>query len=97
MRRLEFTPRARRDIDWIWDYSVEKFGFDRAEAYLREIQLAARTVTEDPGRGLACDDIRPGYRKFSVGSHVLFFRASANRVVIVRILHSRMNFDRHFR
>ena len=97
MRRLEFTPRARRDIEEIWKYSFERFGLDKAEAYLREIQRAAMTVAEEPRRGLACDEIRSGYRKFSVGSHILFFQASATRVVIVRILHGRMNFDRHLR
>jgi toxin ParE1/3/4 len=96
-RRLEFTPRARRDIQEIWDYSLERFGLSKAEAYLRDIQRAAVTVTEDPRRGLACDEVRSGYRKFSVGSHILFFRASASRVVIVRILHARMDFDRHLR
>ena len=97
MRRLEFTPRARRDIEEIWEYSFERFGLDKAEAYLREIQRGAMTVAEDPRHGLACDEIRSGYRKFSVGSHILFFQASATRVVIVRILHGRMNFDRHLR
>jgi toxin ParE1/3/4 len=81
----------------MWEYSSERFGLDEAEAYLRGIQRAAATVTEDPRRGLACEEIRSGYRKFSVGSHVLFFRASATRVVIVRVLHARMNFDRHLR
>jgi toxin ParE1/3/4 len=96
MRRLDFTPRARRDIDEIWDYSVDQFGLDQADLYLRGIQRAALTVAEDPRRGLACDEIRSGYRKFSVGSHVLFFKASTTRVVIVRILHRQMDFDRHF-
>jgi toxin ParE1/3/4 len=97
MRRLEFTPRARRDIEEIWEYSFERFGLDKAEAYLRGIQRAAMMVTEDPRRGRPCDEIRAGYRKFSVGSHILFFRESTTRVVIVRILHVRMNVDRHLR
>jgi toxin ParE1/3/4 len=73
MRRVEFTPKARRDLEEIWEYSLERFGLDKAEAYLRDIQRAVMTVTEDPRRGLGCDQIRPGYRRFSVGSHVLFF------------------------
>jgi toxin ParE1/3/4 len=97
MRRVDFTPRSRRDIEEIWDYSADQFGLDQADLYLRGIQRAAMTVAEDPRRGLACDEIRSGYRKFSVGSHVLFFKASATRVVIVRILHRRMDFGRHFR
>jgi toxin ParE1/3/4 len=95
MKRLEFTPRARRDLEEIWEYSFEQFGLDKPDAYLRTIQRAVATVTEGPRRGLACDEIRSGYGKFSVGSHVLFFRASSNRVVIVRILHARMDFERH--
>jgi len=95
VRRIEFTPKAQRDIEEIWDYSFERFGFEKAEAYLRELQRAAETVAEDPRRGLACDNIRSGYRKFPVGSHILFFRASESRIVIVRILHQRMDFERH--
>ena len=97
MRRIEFTPRARRDIEDIWNHSLERFGFERAEGYLRDIQRAVETVAEDPRRGRACDDIRAGYRKFSVGAHVLFFQASKSRIVIVRILHQRMDFERHLR
>ena len=95
MRLIEFTPKAQRDIEEIWDYSFERFGFEKAEAYLRELQRAAETVAEDPRRGLACDNISSGYRKFPVGSHIVFFRASENRTVIVQILHRRMDFDRH--
>jgi toxin ParE1/3/4 len=97
MRGLDFTPRARREIEEIWEYSADQFGLDRADLYLRDIQRPAMTVAEDPRRGLACDKIRSGYRKFSVGSHILFFKASASRVVIVRILHRRMDFGRHIR
>jgi toxin ParE1/3/4 len=97
MRRVEFTPKARLDVDDIWDHSLERFGFEKAEAYLREIQRAVGTVADDPRRGRPCDDVRAGYRKFSVGAHVLFFRASEKKVVIVRILHQRMDFERHLR
>jgi len=97
MRRVEFTPKARGDLKDIWDHSLDRFGFEKPEACLREIQRATETVAEDPRRAQACDDIRTGYRKFSVGAHVLFLRASENSVVIVRILHQRMDFERHLR
>jgi toxin ParE1/3/4 len=97
MRRLEFTPRALRDIEEIWDYSFDRFGLDKAEVYLRGIERAAATIAKTRAGGIACDEIRSGYRKLSVGSHVLFFRASATRVLIVRILHRRMDFERRLR
>jgi toxin ParE1/3/4 len=52
-------------------------------------------VAKDPEVGRACDDVRPGYRRYSVGSHVLFYRVSAAATVVVRILHQRMDVERH--
>jgi toxin ParE1/3/4 len=95
MKRLEFTPRAQRDIEEIWNYSFNRFGAEHAEAYIRDLQRAAQAVAEDPRRGRVCDDIRAGYRRFSVGSHVLFFRAAEERVIVIRIPHQRMDFERH--
>ena len=95
--RVEFTPAAGRDIENIWRHSFEQFGLRQAEAYLRDIQHAAQTVADDPRRGRSCDDIRAGYRKFSVGSHVLFYRVADETVIVVRILHRRMDFERHLK
>jgi toxin ParE1/3/4 len=89
------TPRAQADLDEIWDYTAEHWGDDQAAAYARQIQAAIEAVAADPSRGGPCDDIRPGYRKLSVGSHVLFYRCIENGVDIVRILHQRMDFNRH--
>lgn len=89
------TPRARRDLDAIWAYSVESWGEDQAERYLRGIQAAIETVADDPRRAIACDDIRPGYRKLHTGSHVIFFKVETDQVIVVRILHGRMDLGRH--
>jgi toxin ParE1/3/4 len=42
------SPRAQADIEEIWDYSVDIWGTDRAERYVRDLwerikYLAART------------------------------------------------------
>ena len=95
MKRLLFSPRAQADVEEIWEYSTQRFGAEQTDAYIREIQRAAQTIAKDPRRGRACDEIREGYRKFSVGSHVLFFRVAGESVVVVRILHQRMDFERH--
>ena len=42
-----------------------------------------------------CEEIRPGYRKLAAGSHVLFYRMTADNVIDVqRVLHERMDPDR---
>ena len=34
-RRFVLKPRAQADLDEIWDYTVDRWGIDQAETYLR--------------------------------------------------------------
>ena len=93
--RFIVSPRAEADIDDIWNYTIEHWGEQQAEIYLRLIKAAVEAVATDPKVGRTCDDVRPGYRRYPVGSHVLFYRVTATAVVVVRILHRRMDVERH--
>jgi toxin ParE1/3/4 len=70
-------------------------GERQAEIYLRLIKAAVDAVATDPKLGRACDDVRPGYRRHPVGSHALFYRVTDAAIVVVRILHQRMDVERH--
>jgi toxin ParE1/3/4 len=96
MTRYVLSPRARRDIDEIWDYTAKLWGAKQAENYLRQLQAAIKLIAANPALGRSCDNVRRGYRKFPAGSHMLFYRAEKSGVEIVRILHARMDVDRHF-
>jgi toxin ParE1/3/4 len=89
------SPRAQGDLDEIWDYTSVRWSEDQAERYTRDIWQAIQDVAKNPNRARACDDFRSGYRRCAVGSHVLFFRVVGGQIDIVRILHQRMDFDRH--
>ena len=39
MARYLLSPRAQADIDGIWDYSVDRWGEERAESYVRGLWL----------------------------------------------------------
>jgi toxin ParE1/3/4 len=89
------SPRARTDLEGIWDYTAERWGVDQAEDYIRLLQRAIETVADDPRKGRPCDEVRRGYRKYTAGSHVLLYRSVKAGIYIVRILHGRMDFERH--
>jgi toxin ParE1/3/4 len=95
MKRYVLSPRAQRDIDDIWEYTVERWNVGQAEIYLRQIQRAIETVAAEPKTARACDNIRSGYWKYPAGSHVLFFRVTDKGINVVRVLHSRMDFERY--
>jgi toxin ParE1/3/4 len=89
------SPRAKADLDDIWDYTERNWGAEQAKAYIRLIGAAIQTLATSPARGKACDHIREGYRKYPAGSHVVFFRLTDGGSNVVRIPHRRMGFDRH--
>ena len=95
MKRYVFSPRAQKDVDDIWEYTVEHWNVRQAEIYLRQIQRAIETVAAEPKIARSCNEIRPGYWKYPAGSHVVFFRMMDQAINVVRVLHSRMDFERH--
>jgi len=40
-------------------------------------------------------EVRAGYQKFPAGSHLLFYPTTPDEIDIVRILHQRLDVERH--
>ena len=96
MSRYVLSPAARADLSDIWDYTCERWSEDQAETYVREIQRAIEGLADDPLIGRVCHEVREGYRKYAVGSHTLYYRIAGDDLIdVVRILHKRMDVDRH--
>jgi len=90
------SPRVQVDFDEIWDYTAHRWGLDQAESYIRQVWDRIESLAAYPAIGQECADIRPGYYRISCGSQVLFYRLTTEGVDVVRILHERMDFERHF-
>lgn len=95
MRRIRYRPRAKRDIDQIWSYTIETFGQVKAIEYVRSLQAALLLVEANPSLARDAHIGRPGLKRYRSGSHVLFFHLEDTYVDVVRILHERMDFSRH--
>jgi toxin ParE1/3/4 len=95
MRAVRLSPRARRDLQDIWTYSADRWGPERADAYLRRMDEAITRAARDPQHGRACDPVGRGYRKWAVGSHMLFYKDDDKTIIVIRVLHQSMDFERH--
>jgi toxin ParE1/3/4 len=91
-----FSRRAKVDISGIWQYTADHWGMEQAGLYLELVDAAIDAIDGDPKLGRPCNDIRRGYRKYLVGSHVVFYRMKDREVFVVRVLHQRMDPERHF-
>lgn len=95
MKNVLFRPRARSDINGIWDYTAERGDADQADAYTRQVAEACHRLAAGTSFGRSIDDVRTEYNKYLVGSHVLYFRESVFDLEIVRVLHQHMDPERH--
>lgn len=95
MKSYRLTPAAQSDLAEVWDFTKERWDVRQAESYVVEIRTAIERAAEDPRRGRACHEIRSGYRRYSIGSHLVFFIETTDGVDVIRILHQRMDPTRH--
>lgn len=93
--RLHLTPSAERDLGSIFDYSEESWGIEQAAAYLRDLHRAMDGLRHFPHMGRAADYLRPGIRLAATGSHIVVYRIGKDRIDIIRVLHRRMDIDKH--
>jgi toxin ParE1/3/4 len=97
MTSFALSPRAREDLSKIWDYASRRWGMDQADLYIRKIVSICTDLGSGRLQGRSAEAIRPGYRKYAAGSHVLFYRLNDDdKVEVIRILHQRMAVGRHF-
>jgi toxin ParE1/3/4 len=89
--RLEIKAAAEADLVEIWDYSVEKFGADVAEAYLKGFYDSFGKLKRHPKLGEAVVRIRPEMRCLVHRSHRIFYRLLSGGISIERIMHQAMD------
>ena len=95
MPSFRLTERARADLRAIGRYTQATWGREQRNRYLARLDACFHLLALEPHRGRACDEIRPGYRKYHVGRHLIFYRESQDGVEIIRILHDRMDIEAH--
>ncbi|MBC3386931.1 type II toxin-antitoxin system RelE/ParE family toxin [Pseudomonas sp. SWRI179] len=91
MAEYRLTPAAEHDLEVIWTYTAQQWGVAQANRYIDIITTAFSELAQQPKTAPACDHIRPGYRRWSVERHMIYFRITAYGVAIIRILHDRMD------
>lgn len=91
---FRLTPRAEVDLEDIFAYTARRWSLIQAEDYHAGFVAAfEKLASGERSGGIA--DVSGGYLKYAVGSHLVFYRETGHDIVIVRILHQRMDVERH--
>lgn len=84
---FHLTEKAKADLIQIARYTKAQWGKEQRNTYLKLIDEAFHSLTAMPQKGRTCDHIRPGYRKYGIGKHLIFYRSTRpDHIEIVRIL-----------
>jgi toxin ParE1/3/4 len=95
MTEYRLTPAAQRDLENIWRYTRQQWGAQQADRYAATLVDAFAELALAPKTASSCEHIRTGYRRHSVQRHVIYFRITDFGINIVRLLHDRMDAQRH--
>lgn len=95
MGTFSLTEAAKTDLKSIAAYTQRRWGKEQRRIYAKQFDDAFHLLADTLEAGIACDMIKVGYRKFPIGSHIIFYRPlSEIEIEIVRILHKRMDLAR---
>lgn len=90
------SEAADKDLEDIFDYTLNHFGFDQAEKYLLEIEEVFQILVLHPESGKARNEIKEGLYSFPKDNHIIFYRVLDKYIRIVRILHGSRDIPNYF-
>lgn len=89
---IEISPKAKDDLHEIWLYYARSGSPEVADRKLRNIATETERIGRHPTPGRGNDDEFPGLRRLLVHPHTVFFRVTAARAEVVRVLHEHRDF-----
>ena len=95
MKHLDVGEVAKADLRSIRRYSLRTWGPERTSEYMAALRDTMKGLVRDTVISRERDDLRAGLRMATSGRHCIFFQVGETRVIVVRVLHDRMDYQRH--
>lgn len=87
MPTLELSPLAKEDLADILEYSINQFGEDVADDYIRGFAEAFDRLIDFPKIGPVVPNVTGERRMLSHRSHYIFYCLVGDTIWIIRIVH----------
>jgi toxin ParE1/3/4 len=96
-KTFDLTNAAKADLRNIALFTQKEWGRSQRNVYVKQFDDAFHMLAETPLVGKICDNIKAGYKKFPIGSHIIFYKEySQSSIIVVRILHKHMDVELSF-
>jgi toxin ParE1/3/4 len=91
----KLSKAAATDIEDIFEYGFFRFGSEQAKNYIEAMEQHFLLLSDNVGLGREAEELTDGLRRFSYGSHVIFYITIPHGILVVRVLHQSMDFEQH--
>lgn len=93
--KLKISKAASQDMENIYLYGFLTFGESQADIYMGALSDRFGLLCSNPEIGRLDARVNPAVRRFDFESHVIFYDAEDDHILVVRILHKSMDFVKH--
>ncbi len=94
-RSWTLSRKAENDLAGIWLFSVSQWSVEQADRYYHNMISALDGLSREHLSGRKAIISKHAYFYRPCGSHNIFYRREGARILVVRILHQRMDPERH--
>jgi len=100
-KSIKISDTAKKDLKKIGEYTLKEWGILQKKYYLdlfkHSFKTLSHTISDDSIIPLSKprEDIDRGLLSYNVKKHIVYYRESEQEFTIIRILHSRMDPEKH--
>ena len=95
MNKFRLLPEAEKDLESIWQYTVERWGIDQADYYIDGLVDIFKLLSDNPLMCRERNEFSPSVHIHHHAHHLIVFVLSNAGIDIVRVLHESMDIDTH--
>jgi len=90
MTTFRLTPDAKEDLIKIRRYTIKQWGIKQSQKYLSDLRQTIKLLAETPSLGKSRLDVGSYVFSFPHVSHVIYYFAHKQKIVVFGVLHKSM-------
>lgn len=91
--QYEVSVLALKDLEGIYQYTVEVWSISQANRYYRLITSEIDRICKYPEIGKSIEFVKPNHRILQVKSHLIVYKILNDHLYVDRILHESMDIE----
>ena len=95
MGTINLSRAAEQDLIEIYLFGIAAFGVQQADSYADELAAKLTLIADNPSIGADYTFVQNGLRRAEYSAHAIYYRQMGAGILVLRILHGRMDVGRH--